>query len=47
MADKSSSTPSKGGLQARIAAMQAAEKEKAAKTTASKTTAAKKTMAIL
>ena len=45
MADKSSSTPSKGGLQARIAAMQAAEKEKAAKTTASKTTAAKKTTA--
>ena len=34
MSDKSSKTPSKGGLQARIAAMQAAEKEKAAKTTA-------------
>ena len=32
----------KTGLQARIAAMQAAEKEKAAKTTASKTTTAKK-----
>ena len=42
MSDKSSKTPSKGGLQARIAAMQAAEKEKAAKTTASKTTPAKK-----
>lgn len=35
----------KTGLQARIAAMQAAEKEKAAKTTASKTTPAKKTAA--
>ena len=45
MSDKSSKTPSKGGLQARIAAMQAAEKEKAAKTTASKTTPAKKTAA--
>lgn len=45
MSDKSSKTPSKGGLQARIAAMQAAEKEKAAKTTASKTTLAKKTAA--
>ena len=43
MSDKSSKTPSKGGLQARIAAMQAAEKEKAAKSTASKTTPAKKT----
>ena len=43
MADKSST--SKGGLTARIAAMQAAEKEKAAKTTASKTTPAKKTAA--
>lgn len=42
MSDKSSNTPSKGGLQARIAAMQAAEKEKAAKATASKTTPAKK-----
>ena len=42
MSDKSSKTPSKGGLQARIAAMQAAEKEKAAKSTASKTTPAKK-----
>ena len=41
MADKSST--SKGGLTARIAAMQAAEKEKAAKSTASKTTPAKKT----
>lgn len=45
MSDKSSKTPSKGGLQARIAAMQAAEKEKAVKTTASKTTPAKKTAA--
>lgn len=45
MSDKSSKTPSKGGLQARIAAMQAAEKEKAAKTTASKTTPAKKNAA--
>ena len=45
MSDKSSKTPSKGGLQARIAAMQAAEKEKAAKSTASKTTPAKKTAA--
>ena len=35
----------KTGLQARIAAMQAAEKEKAAKSTASKTTPAKKTAA--
>ena len=35
----------KTGLQARIAAMQVAEKEKAAKTTASKTTPAKKTAA--
>ncbi len=43
MADKSST--SKGGLTARIAAMQAAEKEKAAKSTASKTTPAKKTAA--
>ena len=42
MSDNSSKTPSKGGLQARIAAMQAAEKEKAAKATASKTTPAKK-----
>ena len=42
MSDKSSNTPSKGGLQARIAAMQAAEKEKAAKAAASKTTPAKK-----
>jgi len=41
MSDKSST--SKGGLQARIAAMQAAEKEKTAKSTASKTTPAKKT----
>ena len=45
MSDKSSNTPSKGGLQARIAAMQAAEKEKAAKSTATKTTPAKKTTA--
>ena len=45
MSDKSSKTPSKGGLTARIAAMQAAEKEKAAKSTASKTTPAKKTAA--
>ena len=45
MSDKSSNTPSKGGLQARIAAMQAAEKEKAAKSTATKTTLAKKTTA--
>ena len=43
MADKSST--SKGGLTARIAAMQAAEKENAAKSTASKTTPAKKTAA--
>lgn len=43
MSDKSSNTPSKGGLQARIAAMQAAEKEKAAKAAASKTIPAKKT----
>ncbi len=46
MADKSSSKPSKGGLSARIAAMQAAEeaaKSSTKKTTASKTTAAKKT----
>lgn len=42
MSDNYSKTPSKGGLQARIAAMQAAEKEKAAKATASKTTPAKK-----
>ena len=46
MADKSSSKLSKGGLSARIAAMQAAEeaaKSSTKKTTASKTTAAKKT----
>ena len=45
MADKSSSKPSKGGLSARIAAMQAAEeaeKTSAKKATASKTTATKK-----
>ncbi len=48
MSDNSSKTPSKGGLQARIAAMQAAEeaaKSSTKKTTASKTTAAKKASA--
>ncbi len=48
MSDNSSKTPSKGGLQARIAAMQAAEeaaKSSSKKTTASKTTAAKKASA--
>ncbi len=44
MAEKSSKSPSKGGLQARIAAMQAAEKD-SAKSTASKTSPAKKTAA--
>ena len=48
MSDNSSKTPSKGGLQARIAAMQAAEeaaKSSTKKTTASKTSAAKKASA--
>ena len=44
MAEKSSKSPSKGGLQARIAAMQAAEKD-SAKSTASKTSPAKKAAA--